>query len=767
MIKCEPSREDGVARIGENSIQTVFDHLLGTSDLSSLFGKEIEMPKTCELLGLLHDVGKYSSAFFDKIVQNNAELVDHSTGGAQFIQEHCIFEGKWGHIIKQMLSLIVMSHHSGLIDIINPSGEDCYSLRLCDKNRSNYDEIKKYIKPEIKNKLNKFNLGCIASEFENTISKFPKRLPFYFGLLSRFLLSCLVDADCLDAERFCFKDNFDKRNRQEISWDDLVYKLNMHLSSKRTVSELDRVRKTISEQCEAASGKTPGIYSLTLPTGSGKTLASMRFAFNHAKTHKMKRVIYVAPYTSIIDQNADVMRSVLGEFEDIMLEHHSNMISDDDEYDKGSDPATDNWDSQIIFTTMVQFLNTLFSTGTSSVRRMHNLSHSVIILDEIQSLPIKCISLFNSAVNFLAQVCGSTIITCTATEPPLCDAKRPLGTGCDIVKLHQETASVFERVRIKDMREKRLDSVQIAELAVSKAKEKKNVLFIANTKHGAWSVFKQIKKDHADAFHLSTNMCPAHRKKTIDLIKESLGSRKGTVCVSTQLIEAGVDLDFDVAIRAMAGLDAIIQSAGRCNRNGNMSERGEVVIVDFDEQSKIPDDIMKEQRAAERSLREHSDDPIGAAALKDYYSYYFHMRESEMDYTIRTRNITLFDLLNFNKDFVTDYCRINSSDRFPHPMPQSFKTANKEFRVIDSDKIGVITEYGEGIKVADDIARMNVRNNHPEIRKLLRKGQNYSIEVYEKKLKELMDQGKVREITDGSGTYRMIGCYDEETGFTE
>jgi len=396
MIRCEPNREEGVAHTDGSSIQTVYDHLSGTSEFSSEFGEDIGMPKTCELLGLLHDLGKYSDSFFDRIVHKSPELVDHSTGGAQFVQEYFTCGEMREQVIKQILSLTVMSHHSGLIDIIDLSGKDNYGARLSDRKRSNYDEIVKRIKPELRDRFDALNSGDVLTEFKKIVSKFPEKKPFYYGLLSRFLLSCLVDADRLDTEKFCSKDNFNTRQGQEVKWGDIVRKLDVHLSTKGASSALDVVRKSISEQCVGASGKSPGIYSLNLPTGSGKTLAGLRFALNHAEIHDMKRIIYVAPYTSIIDQNANVVRSVLGEFEGIILEHHSNITSGDDKDDdeaSGLRITADNWDSQIIFTTMVQFLNTIFSSGTSSVRRMHNLSRSVIILDEIQSLPIKCVTL--------------------------------------------------------------------------------------------------------------------------------------------------------------------------------------------------------------------------------------------------------------------------------------------------------------------------------------------------------------------------------------
>jgi len=769
MSRSEPNREEGVAHIDRNGTpQSIIEHLEGTSNFSSEFGMDIKMPKTCELLGLLHDIGKYSDSFFERIVYKKSEIVDHSTGGAQFIQEQVICEGKWGPIIKQILSLVIMSHHSGLIDIINPEGEDSYGSRIGDKIRSNYYEIVERIKPDLKGKLDTINSDDIRSEFEKVISKFPESKPFYYGLLSRDLLSCLVDADRLDTERFCSKDVFDSRNGQVIEWSKLIRNLEEYLSSKDTVSTLGSVRKNISEQCATSSERDTGVYSLNLPTGSGKTLASLRFAMNHAKVHNMKRVIYVAPYTSIIDQNVKVARSVLGEFEDILLEHHSNIIRDnDDEEEYGISVAADNWESQIIFTTMVQFLNTFFSSGTSSVRRMHNLSRSVLILDEIQSLPIKCISLFNNAVNFLTSVCGSTVVLCTATQPPLDDVKKPLIiNGKDLVKLPADIEEVFKRVSVINMCEESLNEVQIAELIKSKTTEMKNVLFIANTKEGARSVFNSLKNFGIKAYHLSTNMCPAHRKKVIESTEKDIGKRKGIVCVSTQLIEAGVDLDFDVVIRSLAGLDSIIQSAGRCNRNGNMPELGEVMIVDFKERVQKLDDIVEGQRAAKRTLRDHSNDPIGEKAMNDFYRYYFESRKSEMDYMLGC-DTTLYSMLDRNKTLISHYHLKNDSGP-QHPMSQSFKTANKEFKVIDSDKVGVITEYGEGSKIADDIAKAITENDvYQKLKGLQRKGQNYSVELYDKKLRELIDRGLIREVVKDSGIYRMLGCYDESIGFTE
>ncbi|MDR2866238.1 MAG: CRISPR-associated helicase Cas3' [Methanomassiliicoccaceae archaeon] len=769
MVKEEPMIEGGIAHMAEGSLQTVYDHLKGTAALSSDIGSKIGMAKTCEALGLTHDLGKLSSSFYKKILYGDREsTVDHSTFGAQFVKDTMTKNTDMDCLAEEAVSLVSMSHHSGLIDMITLDGKDEYGRRIDNRKRSNYDDIITRIEPNFReNLINILNSGILQSEFENIIKIFPQEDCFNFGLLLRYLLSCLVDADRLNTEEFCSKDDYNKRcGYKYVDWSELVNKLDEYISSKCPTSRLDDVRNHISKQCKVSAERGNGIYSLNLPTGSGKTLASLRFALNHALINKMERIVYVVPYTSIIDQNANDIKDIFRELRDLVLEHHSNMAVDDRDENRSSLRFTvDNWDSQIIFTTMVQFLNTFFSGGTSTVRRMHNLTRSVIIFDEIQALPIKCINLFNCAVNFITRVCGATAVVCTATQPPLDEVKKQLFLDrTPLVELSPEMEEVFKRVIVKNMHKKDgWNAEQIAELITEKRDEGKSVLFIANTKRGARNVFSLLG---GDKFHLSTNMCPAHRKNVIDAVRKDLKDNKNTLCVSTQLIEAGVDMDFNVVIRAMAGLDSIAQSAGRCNRNGKMSEPGEVLIVNFiDERVQMLEDITKGRRAAESALQRNFSDPIGKEAMRWYYSSLFENRKHEMDYPFEST--TLINILSTNKQAVREYGRIEG--RAPtYMIRQSFKTANDKFSVIDSNKIGVITEYGEGRKISEELEKMisgHTSRKNPEVRNMLREAQKYSVEVFENQLSELVKRGIVCEVAEGSGVYRMINSvYDEATG---
>ena len=346
---------------------------------------------------------------------------------------------------------------------------------------------------------------------------------------------------------------------------------------------IDALRKQVSESCLSASERPKGVYLLTVPTGGGKTLASLRFALHHAAKWSMDRVIYVSPYTSIIDQNAKVVRDILEpdrtEFASVVLEHHSNLTPVHQTW--RSKILSENWDAPVVFTTAVQLLEGLFGSGTRAVRRMHQMARSVLIFDEIQTVPVRCVHLLNSALNFLVEQCGSTVVLCTATQPLLHEVD--YGKGAlrlsENAEIMRDVPALFAQVRRYETYDRRRPGGwghdEAAQLAIGETRSAGSCLVVVNTKREALSIFKECRSGASDiaVSHLSTSMCPAHRMKVLDEIKDRLARGAPTICVSTQLIEAGVDISFGSAIRALAGLDSIAQAGGRCNRHGEM-ERG-------------------------------------------------------------------------------------------------------------------------------------------------------------------------------------------------
>ena len=438
--------------------QSLERHLLEVAELSKIFASKIELTEQGELIGLVHDLGKYSKEFQNYLKsavglfnQDEDEdfvdakglrgKVDHSTAGAQLVWKEISKQGKIGEIVGQILALCIASHHSGLIDCLfsgsNLPVEDNFKKRINKPDRrSHLREANSNMNDSISIRFSELANGsrvvdglkkalcqiALRDEIKGVDPKDNLVVQFKIGLLVRFLFSCLIDADRTNTA------DFEKpkaaKNRpagQYPSWDILIERLEEALGEFESPKEIDKLRKQISAQCKEKASATKGIYTLTVPTGGGKTLASLRFALHHAKKWGMDRIIYIIPFTTIIDQNAEVVRSILEPSEKdrgcIVLEHHSNLTPEEQGWQEKM--LTENWDAPVIYTTSVQLLESLFGPGTRGPRRMHQLANAVVIFDEIQTVPVNCVHLFNNAINFLIEHCGSTAVLCTATQPLL------------------------------------------------------------------------------------------------------------------------------------------------------------------------------------------------------------------------------------------------------------------------------------------------------------------------------------------------------------
>ncbi len=789
--------------------QSLWHHLTEASSLAGRFASKIGLENQGELLGLLHDLGKASQEF-DRYIKSATGLIDsdeddyvdvvakkgkidHSSAGAQFLYQYYSNKGNKSLLISQIFSLIIASHHSGLIDCLTTDGVDNYSRRMnkpventhLEEAVSNLDD---YIKLKIETMLsdsqliNMFNQVLVSLREENDSSE---TCLFKIGLLIKFLFSCLIDADRLNTADFEFPEQAKRRNQGHYEkWSVLANKLELHLKEFKNEKRIDIIRQDISNHCLDFSSKPKGLYQLTVPTGGGKTLSSLRFALNHAKKHNIDRIIYVVPFTSIIDQNAQKAREALEEqisagiyANDIVLEHHSNLTPEMESTRQKL--LSENWDMPVVYTTMVHFLDTLFGYGTRDVRRMHQLANAVIIFDEIQTLPIRCVQLFNIAVRFLVKSCGSTVVLCTATQP-LLDKITPPQRALqitpeqqmmpDVRKLFQE----LKRVNVYDYRKNAgwADS-DVAKLVKQELDRTGSVLVVVNTKKEAINLFQELQKFQHRVFHLSTNMCPAHRMAILNEIKGLLG-KEPVICVSTQLIEAGIDIDFGSVIRYLAGLDSIGQAAGRCNRNDTRTIPGKVFIVNSkDENLDKLKDIKIGREKAERVLGEFRDNPIqfdediiGLKSLERYYQYYFYEQNDEMSYKVDGKSAigredNLFDLLSKNHLSVKAYQRINN-DSFPQiSLRQSFMAASKAFQAIDSLTRGVIVPYGEkGKQIINELCASDILEKQY---KLLKEAQRYSVNLFPYVFEKLASQQIIREVQQGSGVYYLDKQYYSDT----
>jgi CRISPR-associated endonuclease/helicase Cas3 len=534
----------------------------------------------------------------------------------------------------------------------------------------------------------------------------------------------------------------------------------------------------ISVQCKQSGERERGIYSLTIPTGSGKTLSSLRFALEHAKKHKLDHIIYVIPYLSVLDQTAKKIREVFAEMdEDFILEHHSNVeIPETDDDEEKYKLLTSRWDSPIILTTMVQFLETIYSNKASRLRKFHNMGNSVIIFDEIQALPIKCVHLFNDAVNFLQIFAKSTILLCTATQPHIHNVDRPvkISENPNIVTLTDKEKQCFERVAIRPIQDKddaqgiiklkQLTFDELAELVKEQLDSGKSTLVVFNTKKDAAKLYEKCKSVDCEKAFLTTNLCPAHRLKILERVRDNLKpeSKKLTLCISTQLIEAGVDISFDCVIRVVAGLDSIIQASGRCNRNGESKTPQIVYIVKLKEEnlSRLAE-IKDGQEKTERVIREmHGKNLLSEEAINLFYKYYFYEQKNKMDYNIKGEKNTIYNLLNNNTLEMNAYQDQNCKKY--DGLPCAFKTAAENFSVIDKGQTGIVVPYGD----AEEIKKQFEASYDPkEKMRKLKELQKYTVSVYSNTLEQLVKE-KAFTIIDQCFYFLDKEYYDDELGLS-
>lgn len=792
--------------------QTLWTHLAEVSARTGIFANKIGLRECGELIGLLHDAGKASKEFADYLgsavgiidpdkddyvdAESQKGKIDHSTAGAQLIYRNLSAKGDEGTLAGQILSLCIASHHGlGMIDCLSPDGKDDFTRRIMKSDEKTHtNEVWSNLEIHQKQKIEE--LLADARLVKNLIYIFKtlreqndsqETLVFKFGLIVRFLFSCLIDGDRISTADFEFPSNNKLRNsRKYPSWEILIERLNRKKFTN--VNDVDTLRNKVSQECFNFSKEPKGLYQLTVPTGGGKTFASLRFAINHAKHHTMDRIFYVIPYTSIIDQNAEEIRKILEEkdgtgkyFDDVILEHHSNLTPEEET--KRQNLFSENWDAPIVFTTQVQFLEALFSAGTRGARRMHQLANAVIIFDEVQTIPVRCVHLFNMAVRFLVQGCGSTALLCTATQPLLDDVE-PKQRSLTVLPDQQMVGDIktlfkkLKRVTVNDERKiGGWTESEIAELATSEMDEHKSILIIVNTKSSAQSLFEQLREFKlAKIYHLSTNMCPAHRMKVLDEIKDRLKNDKPTICISTQLIEAGVDIDFGTVIRYLAGLDSIAQAAGRCNRHG-LRPTGNVYIVNPENEniSKL-EDIRIGKENSDRVLNEYKENPeyfdsdiLSPSAMKRYYEYYFYQRKDIMNYPVSSKSVVrrednLFNLLSTNTQSIQEYRRTHNTP-LALPLKQSFQSAAKAFRAIDSPARGIIVPYGEeGKKIINELcSSVDIEIQY----RLLKKAQRISVNVFPRTFEELSNSGAIHEAQQGTGVYYLDEqYYSDEIGLS-
>ncbi|MBN1227936.1 MAG: CRISPR-associated helicase Cas3' [Deltaproteobacteria bacterium] len=700
--------------------QPLEEHLHNVAVMAQSFASGFSAGEWGYLAGLWHDLGKYSKDFQrylggpegdDAHIETKPGRVDHSTAGAQHAYSILKDKGK-------LLAYTIAGHHAGLLDGL--SNDSCLTKRF-KKQIPDYFSYPSQIL-------------SITTLHDPPMVLDKNRFAFQLSFFVRMLFSCLVDADFLDTEAFM--------DSTKASWRQgypTLYELDQKLTIalEKLVANapdlpINKKRTNILKHCLAAAPYPQGLFSLTVPTGGGKTLSSLAFAMKHALKYGLERIIYVIPYTSIIEQNAEVFRKILGK--EAVLEHHSNF--EPKEEDHRSRLAAENWDAPLIVTTNVQFFESLFRCRTSKCRKIHNIANSVVILDEAQMLPapllIPCIEVLRE----LSSTYKTTIVLCTATQPALSTTdnfKQGLDHVREIIPHPPSLYSDFKRVQTKF-----LQQISDDELA-KRLKTYKQVLCIVNTRKHARLLFEKIRGQDG-RYHLSALMCPAHRTKKLMQIKEALA--KGLACrvVSTQLVEAGVDIDFPVVFRSAAGIDSIAQAAGRCNREGKLSEDGQVYIF-LPETGLPPGHFRQTAETAEAVIRHHAD-PLSLDAVEEYFRTFYWRKGQGLD----------------------EYHILNDLDEGKRKGDFPFSVVDKKFKIIKDHMEPIIIPWKREKNDIDAEKIIQCLRYSDFPAKFVRQAQRFTIQVPPRVLSALVHSGSVECLHDQYYMLINMDLYREDLG---
>ena len=775
--------------------QSVIEHCHNTAVYAYDSGKRFGIANLCFVAAFLHDIGKEKEEFQDYIRRAasgeavHRGEVDHSTLGGFIVDEtrKKSDTDRFKKIALEMIETAIFAHH-GMQDVIDKKGNNLYERR-CAKVSKNQEELNDLNKVFLENNDLITALDNVGNEIQTSVHAFgdiaqkmtdgrpqSNDVCLLAGLLERLLLSILVDSDRRDTNEFMSNTHemrLSQSTRDEL-WGQYFKRVDKKINSFSQNTKISRLRNEMSRQCLEHVEYGNGIYRNSIPTGGGKTLATLRYAFALAEKEHKKHVYYVAPFLSILEQNASEIRNVINDTEHF-LEYHSNVVQDEfaEENDNQKSYA-DVWDSPVIATTMVRFLNVLFSDSMQDVRRFNQLGDSVIILDEAQSIPLKCINLFNIAMNFLSEFCNSTIILCTATQPLFEKTKHPiiLSNHPDMI---QNASFYVKEMKRTDIINKTYpqtnytteDMVEFIENTFDQ-----NMLVILNTKSAVSTLYDAIKLklNAIKIVQLTTSMCAEHRANLIQDIKCRLQRNEKILCISTQLIEAGVDISFQTVIRSLAGLDSITQAAGRCNRNGeNTLGNGKVYLVNYIEEklNSLPE-IQKSKEEMQQLLLSYKGDLSELEAIRWYYDMHFYRNINNMDYRLcEIWRTSIYSELGTNANGRKIYASKTGS-KYRYYLAQAFKSSGADFKVIeDKDTQSVCVYYQNPNDNTESsyelIEKLREESDYSVQIKLLKKLQRYTVNLYTngKVFKTLYERGYLEPILDGKVMVLAEKCYTE------
>ena len=691
--------------------QPLEEHLNSVMELAAGFAGVFQAKCWAKILGGNHDLGKgtlpwqaylrKANGIVDEFTRFYAGHPTHASVGAQVLYEHSKEAGK-------LLAYCIAGHHGGL-----PNWSDSPESSLESRLQKKYPSIQvPYIAPD-------FPVSC---PFAPDSERFGFQLQFFV----RMLFSCLVDADYLDTEQSLDE----KKARWRSSYPSLKDLLSKFRSNFKTlrddadVTAVNRLREIVLKDCLNKAKIDAGLFSLTVPTGGGKTLASLAFALDHAEKHGKRRIIYVIPFTSIIEQNAGVFRDMVGE--DAVLEHHCNFIPADSDWKTRL--ASENWDAPIVVTTNVQFFNSFYANKPSKCRKLHNVADSIIIFDEVQAIPVEKLKPCLEVIKELSLNYGVTSVLCTATQPVIEFSDNFQSGLKDVREIVQDVPALFSAL-------KRTEEVFIGELTAqgvaSRLLKYEQVLCIVNTRQQALDIFQALPESDS-TIHLSALMYPAHRTRQLNKVRKLLEDTAPCRVVSTQLIEAGVDIDFPCVFRAVSGIDSIAQAAGRCNRNGLSKTPCRVFVYEF------PEDLSCSffRQAAQSAVKlfdRFSGKLTSPECVREYFADFFWKNEQRMDV-----------------DGIVERCGFAQSGNI------QFRDI-AEFRMIKSATIPIIVAL-------DDSAVKLVRSLEFAVHKggILRKLQQYTVQIYPYQFDEIREW--IESPEPGIRVLHSDKLYSERTG---
>lgn len=796
--------EDGLERE-----ESVAEHTKKTTFLCESKGKRCGLSQVMSVCGILHDMGKNKQTFdsyihADKNTRQKLRgTIAHASTGAKYLYDmHHGDKSSDVKILTEVISYAVAAHH-GIFDCVDVEHTDLFSKKM--DRIEDYDEARGNAENDYLTEMEPDRRFAAAlEEFNKTQEKirglharlkpliesknsqnakeaaFQCRL-FLFSCLQRLILSILIDSDWEATSDFM--NNAETCSKQaDINTRDVFKKAEENFEKymdkkqqavKDTIltnkeKEILDARSALQKECREFAKHPAGIYCLPLPTGGGKTLSGLAYALEYCRQHpETERIIYVSPYISITEQNAGVFRDAVGE-EKWILEHHSSVVrneeNEDEDYRNKSVSRYDiNWEEPFICTTFVQFMNTLFSDRSESIRRMHRLVNAVVIIDEVQSMPLKCVHTFNYMINFLNAVCNTNIILCTATQPALAETEFPVcySEPKYMIRDVDRWFRVFDRVKIHTpMTGQKYTFESLGDEIAGRTEEFRSILVVLNTKSAVKKLYEILKAKNINVKYLTTNLCAQHRSDRIEEIQRTLGEKRGNIVViSTNLIEAGVDISFECVYRSMTGLDSLAQSAGRCNRNGELEYGVIYLIILDDENTGNMEELLQNRRVAERIIHQYDQgDKADSLLMPQWMDQYF---KKIYQYASDKMNFPLA-----KKETETNIIKLLSNgfgvEKRKNLLNAAYKTAGQAYRVIDDHSFGVIVPYGKGAEIIENIQGTS---DPGVIKSCIRQAQRYTVNVRENLLNRY--DGLIQPVSESIAGLYMVsapGAYSMDYG---